>query len=93
MGSRSGRGSDQVAQADPGRRFDLPSLGPQTVEKAARRKLAGIAVAAGETVIAEPSRVAEAADRAGLFVIGKTAFRSRGHDTADPAAEKGLTSV
>ena len=52
------------------RRFDLPSLGPQTVEKAARAKLAGIAVAAGETVIAEPSRVADAADRAGLFVVG-----------------------
>lgn len=52
------------------RRVDLPSIGPQTVEKAARAKLAGIAVAAGEAVIAEPSRVAEAADRAGLFVVG-----------------------
>ena len=53
------------------RRIDLPSLGPRTVEKAARAKLAGIAVAAGETVIAEPLRVTEAADRAGLFVVGK----------------------
>jgi UDP-2,3-diacylglucosamine hydrolase len=53
------------------RRVDLPSLGPQTVEKAAAAKLAGIAVAAGETVIAEPLRVAEAADRAGLFVMGR----------------------
>lgn len=52
------------------RRIDLPSLGPQTVEKAARAKLAGIAVAAGEAVIAEPLRVAEAADRAGIFVVG-----------------------
>ena len=53
------------------RRIDLPSLGPQTVEKAARARLAGIAVAAGETVIAEPLRVAEAADRAGIFVVGR----------------------
>jgi DUF1009 family protein len=53
------------------RRFDLPSLGPQTVEKAAQAKIAGIAVAAGETLIAEPSRVADAADRAGVFVVGK----------------------
>jgi DUF1009 family protein len=53
------------------RRVDLPSIGPRTVEKAAQAKLAGIAVAAGETVIAEPLRVAEAADRAGLFVVGK----------------------
>jgi DUF1009 family protein len=53
------------------RRIDLPSLGPRTVEKAARAGLAGIAVAAGETVIAEPLRVVEAADRAGLFVVGR----------------------
>ena len=53
------------------RRVDLPSLGPRTVEKAANAKLAGIAVAAGETVIAEPLRVAETADRAGLFVVGR----------------------
>jgi DUF1009 family protein len=53
------------------RRLDLPSLGPRTVEKAARAKLAGIAVAAGEAVIAEPVQVAEAADRAGLFVVGR----------------------
>lgn len=52
------------------RRVDLPSLGPRTVEKVATAKLAGIAVAAGETIIAEPLRVAEAADRAGLFVVG-----------------------
>jgi DUF1009 family protein len=52
------------------RRIDLPSLGPRTVEKAVRAGLAGIAVAAGEAVIAEPSQVAEAADRAGLFVVG-----------------------
>ena len=31
------------------RRFDLPSLGPRTVEKAAQARLAGIAVVAGET--------------------------------------------
>lgn len=62
-----------VKSPKPGqdRRFDLPSLGPRTIEKAARAKLAGIAVAAGETVIAEPVRVAEAADRAGLFVVGR----------------------
>lgn len=52
------------------RRVDLPSLGPRTVEKVAQARLAGIAVAAGETIIAEPLRVAEAADRAGVFVVG-----------------------
>lgn len=53
------------------RRIDLPSLGPRTIEKAVHAGLAGIAVGAGGTVIAEPLRVAEAADRAGLFVVGQ----------------------
>ena len=52
------------------RRFDLPSIGPATVEGAARAGLAGIAVVAGETIMAEPSALAAAADHAGLFVIG-----------------------
>ena len=52
------------------RRFDLPSIGPRTVEEAARAGLAGIAVIGGSTVIAEPMRVAAAADKAGLFVVG-----------------------
>jgi hypothetical protein len=52
------------------RRFDLPSIGPKTVEAAASAGLAGVAVIAGETVVAEPAAVADAADRAGLFVIG-----------------------
>jgi UDP-2,3-diacylglucosamine hydrolase len=52
------------------RRFDLPSIGPQTVEAVARAGLAGIAVAAGETIMAEPEALVEAADRAAIFVIG-----------------------
>lgn len=52
------------------RRFDLPSIGPKTVENAARAGLAGIAVVAGETIIAEPQLLAAAADKAGLFVLG-----------------------
>jgi DUF1009 family protein len=52
------------------RRFDLPSIGPHTVEAVACAGLAGIAVVAGGAIIAEPTRVAQAADRAGLFVVG-----------------------
>ncbi len=54
-------------------RFDLPSIGPQTVEAARCAGLAGVAVAAGATIIAEPSSVIAAADRAGLFVLGVSA--------------------
>ena len=54
-------------------RFDLPTVGPRTVEGAAAAGLAGIAVAAGNTVIAEPQAVIEAADASGIFVIGLSA--------------------
>lgn len=52
------------------RRFDLPTIGPRTVEEAARAGLAGIAVVAGGTIMAEPAAVAIAADRAKIFVVG-----------------------
>jgi len=52
------------------RRFDLPAIGPQTVANAARAGLAGIAVAAGNTIIADAATVIAAADRAKIFVAG-----------------------
>ena len=51
-------------------RFDLPTVGPRTVEGAAGAGLAGIAVVAGNTIVAEPQAMIEAADQAGLFVTG-----------------------
>ncbi|HEY7663282.1 MAG TPA: UDP-2,3-diacylglucosamine diphosphatase LpxI [Xanthobacteraceae bacterium] len=67
----SGRGVlVKAAKRDQDRRVDLPSIGPQTVEGAARAGLAGIAVLAGSTIVAEPDRIAEVADREGLFVFG-----------------------
>ena len=51
-------------------RFDLPTIGPRTVEGAAAAGLAGIAVVAGNTLVAEPQAMIEAADAAGLFVTG-----------------------
>lgn len=52
------------------RRIDLPSIGPRTLENAARAGLGGIAVLAGSTIVAEPERIPAAADGAGLFVVG-----------------------
>jgi UDP-2,3-diacylglucosamine hydrolase len=59
------------------RRFDLPSIGPNTVAGVARAKLAGIAVVGGTTVIAEPERLVSEADRAGIFVVGVPAGTKR----------------
>jgi len=52
------------------RRFDLPSIGPRTVENAARAGLAGLAVAAGSTMIAQADQATAAADRERIFLVG-----------------------
>jgi DUF1009 family protein len=52
------------------RRFDLPSIGPRTIEGAGRAGLAGIAVVAGSTIVAEFEQLVTAADRANVFVLG-----------------------
>ena len=51
-------------------RFDLPTMGPRTVEGAAAAKLAGIAIVAGNTLVVDPQAMIAAADAAGLFVTG-----------------------
>ncbi len=51
-------------------RFDLPTIGPRTIEGAAAARLGGVAVVAGNTIVVEPQAMIEAADAAGLFVTG-----------------------
>jgi len=52
------------------RRFDLPAIGVHTVENVARAGLAGLAVAAGSTIIADAAEVVTAADRSNIFLVG-----------------------
>jgi hypothetical protein len=52
------------------RRFDLPAIGPRTVENVARAGLAGLAVTAGSSIVAEPALVIAAADRENIFFLG-----------------------
>jgi len=51
-------------------RFDLPTIGPRTIEGAAKARLAGVAIVAGNTIVVEHQTLIEAADAAGLFVTG-----------------------
>jgi DUF1009 family protein len=51
-------------------RVDLPTIGPDTVKKAAAAGLAGIAVAAGHVLMAERAATIAAADGHGLFLLG-----------------------
>ena len=52
-------------------RVDLPTIGPETVGKAAAAGLAGIAVAAGQVLMAERAATIEAANQHGLFLVGE----------------------
>jgi DUF1009 family protein len=69
---RSPKGGVLVKAPKPGqdRRFDLPSIGPRTVENAVAAGLSGIAAIAGGTIVAEAEAFVQAADKAGLFVVG-----------------------
>src|ERR1700675_3711654 len=51
-------------------RFDLPTIGPRTIDAAVKAELAGVAIVAGNTIVVEPQSMIEAADAAGLFVTG-----------------------
>ncbi|GBU17178.1 MULTISPECIES: UDP-2,3-diacylglucosamine diphosphatase LpxI [Methylobacterium] len=51
-------------------RVDLPAIGARTVKAAAAAGCIGIAVEAGRTLIIDRAATAEAADRAGLFLVG-----------------------
>lgn len=67
----AGRGV-MIKAPKPGQemRIDLPSIGPQTIEGVARAGLAGLAVVAGQTIVADAATIGQTADRAGLFVVG-----------------------
>jgi DUF1009 family protein len=52
------------------RRFDLPSIGPRTIDGVAAAGLAGLAVVAGGTIAAEPQILVQKADHSGIFVVG-----------------------
>lgn len=70
--SGAAKGGVLVKIAKPGqeRRVDLPSVGADTVAQAAKAGLAGIALEAGGSLVIGREAVAQAADAAGLFVVG-----------------------
>lgn len=72
---RKGPGGVLVKVAKPGqeRRIDLPGVGVETVEAAAKAGLRGIAVEAGGALIVDRVKVAALADALGLFVFGVAA--------------------
>ena len=55
---------------DKDRRFDVPTVGVQTIEKLKAAGGSCLAVAAGSVILADKPKVIEAADAAGIAIIG-----------------------
>jgi DUF1009 family protein len=72
--TRRGAVGVMVKAPKPGQeqRVDLPTIGPDTVRQAAAAGLAGIAVAAGQVLMAERDATIAAANEHGLFLVGET---------------------
>ncbi|MFA4995321.1 MAG: UDP-2,3-diacylglucosamine diphosphatase LpxI [Bdellovibrionales bacterium] len=69
---RDGVGGVLVKFAKPQQdeRYDLPTIGPDTVEAVAKAGLRGIAAEADRTLLIDRDRVKQLADEKGIFVIG-----------------------
>jgi DUF1009 family protein len=60
----------KVRKPDQEARIDLPAIGARTVANARAAGLRGIAVEAGGAIVIDRERVVQAADAAGIFVVG-----------------------
>ncbi|MAG32202.1 MAG: hypothetical protein CL908_15070 [Deltaproteobacteria bacterium] len=71
-GELGGAGATVVKAARPGqdRRFDLPAVGPDTIEAMRRAGASALAIEAGSSLIIDAAAVGAAADRAEIAVWG-----------------------
>jgi DUF1009 family protein len=69
-GRRGGAVLVKVAKPNQDFRFDVPVIGPRTLEGAAEARVAVVAVEAGRTLLLERERLVELAARLGVSVVG-----------------------
>jgi UDP-2,3-diacylglucosamine hydrolase len=71
-GELAGEGAVVVKRCKPQQdlRFDLPAIGPKTIEIMASVKATALAVEAGRSVLLDRQEMIERADRAGIAVVG-----------------------
>ncbi len=69
---RRGRGAILVKSCKPqqDRSFDLPTIGPDTVQACAMAGMAGIVMQARRSLLVDPEKVAALADKYKIFVLG-----------------------
>lgn len=62
----------KVAKPNQDMRFDVPTIGPLTIENLCKARAAGIVVEAGKTIVLERERTLALAERGGITVLGRT---------------------
>jgi hypothetical protein len=60
----------KAAKRDQDMRFDVPVIGPTTLEVASECRLRAIGLEVGRTLVLEPERTLELAKRAGVTIVG-----------------------
>lgn len=61
----------KAAKPNQDMRFDVPTVGPETIANLARHGAKALVIEAGKTVIVDRAEVLAAADRAGIVVLGR----------------------
>lgn len=61
----------KVAKPNQDMRFDVPTIGPNTIENLHGAKAAGLVVEAGKTIVLEREKTLEIARKRGIAVIGR----------------------
>lgn len=71
-GKLAGAGVTVVKHARPKQdlRFDLPVIGPTTIQKMAKAKVTAVGVEAGRTLILDRQKCIALADKAGISIVG-----------------------
>jgi len=70
----------KVAKPNQDMRFDVPTVGPGTIEKLAAQRANCLAVEAGRTIVLDREAMIAAADAAGIAVVGVALGESPGDD-------------
>lgn len=66
----------KVAKPDQDMRFDVPTIGPNTIEKLHAARAAGVVIEAGKTLILEREKTLELAARLRVAIVGRGENRS-----------------
>ncbi len=72
-GGRGGATLGKVSKPNQDLRFDVPVVGPRTLEAAAEARLAAVAVEAGKTLLLEKDEIIRLADKHRISIVGVAA--------------------